>query len=252
MIDAHEKKKFQDVCEQVIARGRAEMGIGSLGEKYMHLILKTFICGDTDCHEVGQGRYVADVLVEDTVYEIQTAGYYPLKKKLEYYLRETDCRVVIVTPVVRKKRLIWVDPETGATTEGRQTTVRMAWVRILREMYWLSEFLDFERLSFWFPVLSVDEYRKLDGYGCDKKKRASKIEKIPRELLDIGEVSGLEDVVALFVPEALPQRFFAKDFAALTGARRLTLSSCLHALEAMGIIEKDGKEGNAFVYRRLR
>ena len=251
MIDQNDKKKFLDICERVIASGRAEMGIGSLGEKYMHLILKTFICEDTDCHEVGQGHYFADVLVEDTIYEIQTGGYYPLKKKLSYYLSEGDKQIVIVTPVVRRKRLIWVDPETGAATEGRYTTIPMAWTKILREMYWLSDLLDFDRVSFWFPVVAVDDYRKLDGYGRDKKIRATKIEKIPRELLDIEEANSVEDVARLFVPESLPKRFFAKDFSALTGTRRLAFSSCLHALERMGIIQKDGREGNAAVYRRL-
>ena len=251
MIDQNEKNKFDEVCRRILETGRSDMGIGSLGEKYMHLILKNFICSDTDCHEVGQGSYFADVLVEDTVYEIQTGGYYPLKKKLSYYLSETDKRIVIVTPIIRRKRLIWVDPETGAASEGKYTTVFMAWTRILREMYWLSGLLDFDRVSFWFPVVSVDEYRKLDGRGADKKIKATKIEKIPRELLDIEEVTSREDVARLFVPKALPERFYAKDFLALTGARRLSLSSCLNALLAMGVIEKAEKEGSATVYRRV-
>ena len=249
MIDEGEKKKFQNACEQVIARGRAEMGIGSLGEKYMHLILKNFICENTDCHEVGQGRYFADVLVEDTVYEIQTGGYYPLKKKLQYYLSESEKRVVIVTPVVRRKRLIWVDPEDGSVTEGRRATVPHAWIKILREMYWLCGELDFDRVSFWFPVVSVDEYRKRDGFGKDKKIKATKIEKIPRELLDIEEVTCAEDVARLFLPAELPERFTAAEFSRRTGARRLTLSSCIHALENLRVIEKDGKIGSAAAYK---
>ena len=251
MIDLKEKQKFADVCEKVIAAGHVEMGIGSLGEKYMHRILKTFLCENADFHEVGQGSFVADVMVEDTIYEIQTGGYYPLKRKLTYYLTETDKRVTIVTPVIRKKRLIWVDPQTGAATEGKYTTLRMAWTKILRELYWLSDILDLSRVNFWFPVLSVDEYRKLDGFGKDKKIKATKIEKIPRELLDIEEVADVNDMARLFVPPTLPERFFAKDFSTLTGTRRLSLSSCLHALENMKIIARDGKESNAIVYRRL-
>ncbi len=250
MIDPKEQEKFVKVCESVIASGRAEMGIGSLGEKYMHLILKTFLCENTDCHEVGMGSFVADVMIEDTVYEIQTGGYYPLKRKLSYYLTQTEKRVIVVTPIIRKKRLMWIDPETGAMTPGRQTTVRMAWTKVLRELFWLSELLDFERLSFWFPVLSVDEYRKLDGFGADKKIKATKIEKIPRELLELEEVESMADMARLFIPPQLPDRFLAKDFSKLTGARRLALSSCLKALENMGLISRDGKEGNAVVYRR--
>jgi hypothetical protein len=251
MIDQKEKEKFAAVCESVIAAGHTDMGIGSLGEKYMHRILKTFLCADTDCHEVGQGSFVADVVVEDTIYEIQTGGYYPLKKKLEYYLSEGDKRIIIVTPVIRKSRLIWVDPETGATKPGRLTTRPMAWTGILREIFYLCGQLDFHRVGFWFPVLAVDDYRKLDGYGKDRKIRATKIERIPRELLDMEEASEVADVARLFVPESLPERFFAKDFSALTGARRMGLSACLRALEALDIITRDGKQGNAIVYRRL-
>lgn len=251
MIDQREKEKFLDICERVIGAEGGNMGIGSLKEKYMHRILKTFICSDTDCHEVGQGNYVADVLVEDTVYEIQTGGYYPLKKKLNYYLTAGDKRVVIVTPVIRRKRLIWIDPENGEATAGRYATAPMAWVGILRQLYWLSSDLDFDRIRFWFPVVTVDEYRKLDGRGKDKKIKATKIEKIPRELLDIEEVSCKEDVARVFLPKELPDVFTAGEFSKRTGTRQLALSSCLRALENLGVIQKNGKKGNATAYRRI-
>ena len=100
-------------------------------------------------------------------------------------------------------------------------------------------------------MATADEYRKLDGYGTDKKKRATKIEKVPRELIDIIDIASPADAAQTFLPENLTERFTAKDFSALTGAKRLALSSSLHALESLGVICRDGKEGRAAVYRVL-
>ena len=68
--------------------------------------------------------------------------------------------------------------------------------------------------------------------------------------MDIEEVTSAEDVARLFLPSDLPARFTAPDFARKTGARRLTLSSCIHALENLGVIEKDGKIGSATAYKK--
>ena len=251
MMDERERSRFSDICEAVVSQGRAEMGIGTYGEKYMHLILKTFFCEDTDWHEVGLGSFVADAVVGNTIYEIQTAGFYPLRKKIAYYLSETKKDIVIVAPVIVKKRLIWVDSETGEAKKPRTTAVRGAWTRVLREIYWLCDMLDFERMRIRLMVMTADEYRKLDGYGTDKKKRATKIEKVPRELIDIIDIASPADAAQTFLPENLTERFTAKDFSALTGAKRLALSSSLHALESLGVICRDGKEGRAAVYRVL-
>ena len=249
MIDENQKKRFLKICEAVLSTDRAEMGIGTYGEKYMHRILKQFFCEDTDWHEVGQGAFFADAVVDGVIYEIQTGGYYPLKKKLAYYLSSTDKEIVIATPIVARKRLFWVEPETGNALPPRTVSMRTERTRILREMYWLCELLDFSRIRFCFPIVSVDEYRKLDGYGADKKKKATKIEKIPRELLDIEWITCPKDVVRALIPCGLPDRFVAKDLSRLIGARRRGLSACLGALERLGLIERDGKEGNAVAYR---
>lgn len=250
MVDQTQKTRFLAVCQQIIEQGHAEMGIGTYGEKYMHLILKHFFCEDTDFHEVGMGDFFADAMVEDTVYEIQTGGFYPLKKKLTYYLSREDKRVVIVSPVVVSKRLFWVDPVTGATNDRpRKVTLPRAHMRVLREMFWIGELLDFRKVTLRLVMLSVDEYKKLDGFGADKKRKASKIERIPRELLDIVDITSVEDVARVFLPEALPDPFTSADFSRLTGARKLALSADLKVLERLGVIERAGKRGNAILYR---
>lgn len=250
MVADEQKTRFLQVCEDVIEQGHAEMGIGTYGEKYMHLILKRFFCEDPDCHEVGIGDFFADAMVDDTIYEIQTGSFYPLKKKLTYYLTREDKRVVIVCPVVVSKRLFWVDPVTGAIDgKPRRVTQGRAHMRVLREIYWLAELLDFHRVTLRLVMLSVDEYKKLDGFGADKKKKASKIERIPRELLDIVDITDVDGVARTFLPEGLPEVFTAAEFSALTGAKRLALSADLKALEVLGIIGREGKRGRAVLYR---
>ena len=253
MLDEREKTRFLAVCERVIADGHASMGIGTYGEKYMHLILKHFFCEDSDCHEVGLGPFFADAMVDDTVYEIQTGGFYPLKKKLEYYMTREDKRVVIVTPVVTKKRLLWVDPETGAVSgRPRTTSVPRAHMRVLRELFWLSQILDFGKVTLRLVLLSADEYKKLDGYGADKKGRASKIDRIPRELFDVVDVTSARDVAEVFLPRDLPTPFTSTDFSARTGARRKAISTDLRTLENLGVIARTGKRGNAILYETVK
>lgn len=250
MIDRAQQARFLAVCESIIEQGHADMGIGTYSEKYMHLILKRFFCEDTDCHEVGIGEFFADAMVDDTIFEIQTAGFYPLKKKLTYYLSREDKRVIIVTPVVVRKRLLWVDPVTGAVVDRPRTvSLPRAHMRVLREMFWLCDLLDFRKVTLRLVMLAVDEYKKLDGYGADKKRKASRIERIPRELLDIVDITGSDDVARIFLPDGLPQPFTSANFSRLTGARRMALSADLRVLESLGIIEREGKRGRAILYR---
>lgn len=249
MVEQEQKERFVSVCESIIRQGHAEMGIGTYSEKYMHLILKTFFCENPDCHEVGLGDFFADAMVGDTVFEIQTAGFYPLRKKLAYYLSRDDKKVVIVSPVVTKKRLIWVGPETGATaSKGRNVTLPRAHMRVLRELYWLDGLLDFEKVTVRLVMLAVDEYKKLDGRGPDRKIKATKIERIPVELLDMVNIESASDVKRVFLPADLPTPFTAAEFSRRTGAKRLALSADLKVLERLGIIERTGKRGNAILY----
>lgn len=252
IMEPKEQERFLQVCEDIVRGGHAEKGIGTYGEKYMHLILKHFFCEDPDWHEVGLGEFFADAVVGDEIYEIQTGGFYPLKKKLSYYLTRADKRVVVVCPVVAKKRLIWVDPETGATEgRGRYVSYPRAHFRLLRELFWLSELPLFPRARLRLVYLSVDEYRKLDGWGAARKNRATKIERIPVALQDVRDVASPRDVAEAFLPADLPDPFTSAEFSARTGLRGMGLSAALKCLERLGLLARNGKRGNAFLYYKI-
>ena len=230
---------------------RADFGIGTYSEKTIHRVLKHFFCPDPDFHEVGLGTFVADAVADNTIYEIQSAGLFPLKKKLAYYLEHTDKQIKIVCPVLTAKRVIWVDPEDGSMSAPRKSPVGHGKMRVLPELIYLLEYLNFERVSLLIVGLSADDYKLLDGKGADKKRGASRIERLPRELTYIETLASKEDVAAFFLPEKLPTDFTAADFSRLTNLRRRTLSAALKVLAHLKIIEIVGKQKKAVCYRKI-
>lgn len=250
MVSAEEKLKFEKICLDKKDSSPALFGIGTYSEKTLHRILKHYLCPDTDFHEVGIGSFVADAVVDNTIYEIQSAGLFPLKKKLAYYLANTDKKIQIVCPILTAKRVIWVDPESGALSEPRKSPVGHGKMRVLPELIYLWEHLDFERVSFLIIGLRVDDYKLLNGKGPDKKRGATRLERLPRELTLLKKLHSREDVASFFLPQELPETFTSSEFSRLTNLRRRTLSAALKALLNLNIIQIVGKNKNTILYQR--
>ena len=85
-----QKQRFSEACEKVINIERAKGGIGTLGEKTLHAILKHYLEPVTENHEIRIGTFVADIANEDGVIEIQTANFNKLRTKLERFLGGDD------------------------------------------------------------------------------------------------------------------------------------------------------------------
>ena len=142
---------FQDLCNEIIraTRSQGEMGIGTLAEKRLHAAIKRYVCPNEDFHEVGVAgtRYVSDVRIGDEIYEIQTGSFYPMKKKIAYYLEKTDCSVTVVHPIPAVRWMSWVEPDTMDISPRRKVAGKKA-IDLLPELYCLSEHLQDPRLRF--------------------------------------------------------------------------------------------------------
>ncbi len=263
MITSGERERFESICLSVAAEGLSGGVIGTMSEKRMHKTLKKYICPDESFHEAriqssgvarftgkesGRGGYIADVCVDGDIFEIQTAGFYPLKAKIDFYLKNTDFTVTVVHPLIAEKWSVWIDPETGETTQRRRSPKKEKLSHLLPELFWLSENLGNERLRFLVPVIEAEEYRLLDGYGKDKKKRATKYERMPVSLIDEYSFGG-DDVYKL-LPDTLQSEFTAADFTKHTGLRGRRASCALKLLCLLGIAERE-KRGRAYVYKVL-
>ena len=70
-------------------------------ERSLHRSLKSHFCSDETKHEIKIGRFVADVCDGKTIFEIQTGNFSPLRKKIQFYLENTDFDIVIVRPIAQ-------------------------------------------------------------------------------------------------------------------------------------------------------
>ena len=251
MINQAEKDRFFEICREITKKIRTRDTIGTYREKILHLVLKKFFCDDESCHEIKQGKYIADAATDREIFEIQTGGLYPLKRKISAYLADTDKRINIVLPVVIKKRLFWVDSESGSIGEPKKFTVSHPKNKLLRELMRIAEVLDFSRVSLKAVMLSVDEYKLLDGKGADKKIKATKIDRVPVEIFDIVSLDSKEAVAEFFLPPSLQFEFRLKDFEKATGLKGKGVSAGLRALLMLGIAEREKQSERKVVYRRI-
>ena len=145
---------FAAACRATQETGRADQGVGTLGEKTLHRVLKRMIEPDVSRHEVKLGNYVADVLNERGVFEIQTRSLHKLKPKLTALLPYYP--VTVVVPVIETKWLLVMDPETGELTGRRKSPKRGKAADLLGDLAYLKPLLPDPNLSFLLVRLEGD------------------------------------------------------------------------------------------------
>ena len=231
-----------------MAEESSDNSIGSLSEKLIHRALKYYFEPDPEKHEVEYKGYVCDIKNERGITEIQSRSFERLSQKLKAFLE--DERVTVVYPIVSESNIFWVDPESGEAEPPRRGSKKGRASDVLYELSRIEKYLSSERFTLRLVFLTADDYRLLDGYGPNRKKRATKVDRIPRELVEIREYRGLEALSHL-IPDTLPETFTARDFSRATALRGRKASFSLSFCQRVGFIERVGKQANAFIYKRV-
>lgn len=236
--------------------------IGTLREKRLHAVVKRYLCEDIRTHEVpikslrventasaANTKMVADVLVDNHIYEVQTGGFFPLKKKLTWYLSHTECNVTVVHPIAGIKYLSWIDPEDGHVESRNKVSKRGRVKDVAKELYWLKDFIGNPRFSLRLLLLEMEEYRILDGYGKEKKSRASKYERFPTDLLGDVQLHEPEDYAFYFLPDTIKDApFTAAEYTQATGIKGKAAYSMLHLMVDLGILTEGEKIGRSMSF----
>ncbi len=239
---------FSELCRADRAMyGSDADNIGTYNEKRFHRVFKRFVCEDAACYEVKVGRYVADVLCDGHITEIQTKRFSALKKKLEYYLSETDYTVSVVKPLICKKRIIRANRETGEVMYTRSSPKKEGIADALCELYYLRDFLSNERLRVHLIYVEAEEYRYSERVRY-RKSGAYENDLFPTDIVSEQVLCGAEDY-GQFLPDVLREgEFTVKQYQKQTGLKGKAAYSSLNILFALGYLDKR-TEGRTLIFK---
>lgn len=250
--------RFERIYLDAMRERREDLrdGIGLLGEKWQHQIIKRYLTEDAGEHEVKlEGtRFVSDVRVGNAIYEVQTGSFAPMKKKLERCFEDPALTVTVVHPLPAVRRLTWMDPVTGELGKARRVAGKRDPILLLPALYPLISLLpqlEAGRLSFRLLLLEVQDFKLLNGRTRDRKHGATRLERIPVGLLDDRTFSSAADFSAL-LPGNLPSPLTVAEFSRATGLRGLDAYSAVRVLVGMGLFAPAAPRGRAMAFEIVK
>lgn len=240
--------RFQNACTQIINQSRDRNGIGTLGEKTVHAVLKKYLEPNEEYHEIKIEGYYADISTPDGIIEIQTRSFNNLRKKLEVFLRLG--MVTIAYPIPYTKWLLWIDEETGEISKKRKSPRQGDIYMVFPELYRIKEFLLHPNLKIQLLLINMEESRLLNGWSKDKKKGSTRYDRIPTALIEEVWITSPIDY-ANMIPSSLTGEFTVKDFHKASRLSPKKAQSAIQVLRHVGAIEQVGKQGRAYIYRKI-
>lgn len=239
--------RFAEACAKVTADRQRE-GIGTLGEKTLHAVLKHYYEPDPSYHEQKIGRYFADIAHGNRIVEIQTRSFERLKEKVASFI-DDGYEVTVVYPMPRTKWLVWIDTD-GTISPPHKSPKKSAPWQAAGEFYNLRALLGHPQLTLCILFCDMEEYRNLDGWSKDKKRGSSRYERFP---VRYGEEIFFRNPFdwVVMIPDELGETFTRQEYANATKLGGRALYGALTLLTQVGVIEKEGMDGRKFVYRRV-
>lgn len=239
--------RFENALKNAKQNTAFEGSIGTLSEKTLHSVLKYYLEPCDDFHEVSVGRYVADIMRDGSITEIQTRGFDRLRAKLSAFLK--DYPVTVVFPIAKTKYYCIIDPETGETSKPKKSPKYGSIYDAFDELYKIKMLLGSDNLYFHFVLLDITEYRKAVKKSYKNRKGFEIFERIPTAIAEEIYVDGKNDFGKL-VPSTLPSPFTSADFAKAIKRQRYVAQTALNILLHVGAVRRVGKDKNSYLYEK--
>lgn len=243
----HENAVVQPDAERFAAAvqkslGREKAGIGTLNEKSIHAALKNYYSNDYD-QEAKIGGFYADIVTENGIYEIQTANWGKLNKKLEVMLEA--CHVTVVYPYEKRIKASSVSDTSGELIREGSFRYDNSLTEFFLELYRIKSFLTDPNLTVCIAELEIERVNYVSE-KTGRRRGRGRYTKIPKALRREIYLEKPEDY-RIFLPEGLSEEFTVRELQGLVKATDAKIM--LEILGYMGVTERLGRRGNSEVYR---
>lgn len=223
------------------------MSIGILNESPLHQALKAHYMAAGARQEVPVGSYVADVIHDDCIYEIQTGGFAALRRKLESLLMEH--RVVLVHPIAHVRYLVKLpgcpdDPEVR-----RRSPKRGSLAHVADPLVSIPHLLDHPNFELEVALIEEEELRRHSPDGPWRRRGWRTVQRRLGRVLEQHRFTCAADLFRL-LKQPLPEVFTTADLAGALAEPRWLAQKLAYTLREAGQVEICGKQGNALCYRR--
>lgn len=242
--------RFSESVKTAAEREKGMHGsVGTQNEKLIHSTLKNYYAPYSDEQEVKIGNYFADAVNEHGIFEIQTRQLYRLKEKLNVFIMYT--RVNVVYPVIRETSVLFINEDSGEVIKRTPVRKIRSELKIFDELYSIRDFLNNDNLNVILACLKTEKHVYFHGEEPPdlrnrSVKRKCRIENIPLALLSEIYLENPRDY-EIFVPKDIPPAFSKKQLSET--AKESPFSKRCEILKEVGLIQKAGKRGNAFIYK---
>jgi len=220
-------------------------GIGSLNESSLHLAIKDWYSKPADRFEVKVDGSVIDIVRGPLLIEIQTRNFSGIRRKLEKLIDHH--KILLLYPIPALTWIIRISA-SGEVLGKRKSPKRGKLVHIFDELLHIPEIINHPNFTLEVLMVKMEEVRCDDGGGSRRRKGVSIRDKRLVEIIQSISFNRNQDFLR-FLPDALASPFTNKDFARAAGISGRQATRITYTLRRMGVLEKAGKKGKAFLFQ---
>ncbi|MDR1802779.1 MAG: hypothetical protein LBQ94_04165 [Treponema sp.] len=215
-------------------------------ESSLHRSLK-FRYSENGVTETPVGDFVCDGLGDDGEYiEVQTGSFGPLKEKVNYLTQSGKVR--IIHPIISQKRIKLYNAEGGLIRERKSPRKGCPW-DLFNALLYAPELPLLKNLAIELAIVDVIEKRLDDGRGSWRRRGVSITDRLIGAWHQTIVLAKPKDYKQ-FIPFRKNERFSVRDLAEKAGITVTLARKAVYVLAKMGLIERTGKQGNAYQYRK--
>ena len=155
--------------------------------------------------------------------------------------------MTVVVPVIERKWLLTMDPETGELKDRRKSPKRGKAADLLPDLAYLKPILKDPNQTFCLVRLEGEALR-LQTPG--RRGPGTPLEFAPTRFLGTVGLKTAADYAAL-LPSDLPETFTARELGAALGLPAGRGSAAANVLCYMGAIRRTGTQGKAYLYSTI-